>query len=187
MHQVEGKADALNRYLYLRAGRPGRPCTGVQDPPDPRASGSEEELNPAQNAQEHGLGQPSGLRILLAWMIGAEQCWQGDGQFRNCAVGERERRARGNHASAFENAEVSVPGDFAESKHSFGAKQIELALEVAATVRDFTRKWLVFGRRAANFGGGVKGVLLEDPRPGAKKQQTRGARPTEASTNEITR
>src|SRR2546428_8002394 len=110
-------------------------------------------------------------------MIGAEQCWQGDGQFRNCAVGERERRARGNHASAFENAEVSVPGDFAESKYSFGAKQIELALEVAATVRNFTRKRLVFRRRAANCGGDCKGFLLPTPLAGGKKGAAGGTPP----------
>lgn len=105
--------------------------------------------NAAQNGGVHGGSNTACLRILLAWMIDAEQSRKSRGNFGFCAMRKPVQHARCNHAASFQDFEVDIPGDFSQRQDDFRFQDFEFTLEVAAAIQYLFGEWFVVGRRAA--------------------------------------
>jgi hypothetical protein len=114
----------------------------------------------AARAREHGVqhlrGQCSRRRVMSAATVAADQDRRIRGYDVLAIVGENERRPGPDHAAIAQNAEIRVERDFAERDHHAQAlEQIELTLEILATVAEFIGRGFVGGRGAADGGGNI--------------------------------
>lgn len=114
-----------------------------------------------ENLGVHGGGDATGLRVLLAGMVDAEQARSSRRDFRLGAVSESEERAGSNHAALLEDVEVAVPGDFAERQDRLRLQDFQFALKITSAIQDFSRERLIFRRGAAACCGDVGVVELQ--------------------------
>src|SRR5206468_8863370 len=103
----------------------------------------------AEHLVPHGPGQPSGVGVLAAGVIGAQQNGPG-GKSGFRAVGEARTLARGKPLPPARGAEPGVVGDVAQHQHDGHAfQQAQLGSQVVAAMLELERRRTIAGRGAA--------------------------------------
>jgi hypothetical protein len=123
-------------------------------------SSLQEFLDLPQDAGEHRRRKASGLRVLLAGVIGSEQPGETCRQNEARAVREPVRGARCNHSLSLQKVEIRVESDASEGQDRARVNELQFLFEIGQAVPDFFGQRLVIGWRAANRGGNQ--CVLED-------------------------
>ena len=120
----------------------------------------------AQDARKHRRCQASGLRVLLAGVIGREQTGKTWRENEARSVLEPVSGARWNQSLSLQKIEIGVERDASEGKNRARVDELQFPFEIGQTIADFFRQRLVVRRRAANRRGNQR-ALEEKPVIGA--------------------
>src|SRR2546426_2152437 len=108
----------------------------------------------AEDAVEHGFGEPACLRVLTARMVRRDdqrRNWRCCVQTIHRAVLEARPGTRQRHAVFLRDAQERCKGNLAQRHYdASAAQQREFLAQVTGTIRDFLPGGLVVRRRAAN-------------------------------------
>src|SRR5712671_7035473 len=113
-------------------------------------SGFQEIFDLPQDASKHSRSQASGLRILLAGVIGGEEARKTLREDESRSMCEAVGGERCDQALSFQEVEVRIKRDASQGQNRAGAGKFQFLIEIRNAIANFLGQRLVIRRRAAN-------------------------------------